>query len=507
MNIYKGLKAHWDKVKPHMEIADIAFFALRIIVLLGGVAWLVFSEIPQKTVRDVSSLLIYFTVYSAFICLLLFLSIQKKKNIYIFSLFLDLSFVLLLVNVTGGYNSPFFNGFYLMTALYSFYYGVVIGVGVATVATFLSFLSEGLSFNVLHWTDFSVRAAFLFLVALTLGMLSGKLRRDKDRIENINKELQASIEHLRALQGRVVHAEKLAAIGRLTADVAHEIRNPLTSIGGFARRLEKKLLEGTKEKEYTELIILEVERLERILRDVLTFSREARFHIESQDINDAVGESLQAFIDICNEQSIQVKENLDTSLPPVLIDKDQVRQAINNLISNAIDAMLKGGILKVNTFMEHMYNVEWVVIEVVDTGCGIPGEKLNMIFEPFFSTKMIGVGTGLGLSICKKIIDEHSGLIKVESELGKGASFRLYFPYQSREESAKIKCWEFHKCSVEKEERATEMGCAAYPNYGRICWAVAGTFCERRVSGAIAQKLGDCRKCEFYQRVVVRKDI
>jgi hypothetical protein len=95
----------------------------------------------------------------------------------------------------------------------------------------------------------------------------------------------------------------------------------------------------------------------------------------------------------------------------------------------------------------------------------------------------------------------------VESELGKGTSFKMFFPYQSEEEGKKIKCWEFNKCGVEMTEGAAGMRCPAYPNYGRICWVVAGTYCGKKVSGVIAQKLGDCHKCEFYEKVVVSKEL
>ncbi|MDP3297670.1 MAG: ATP-binding protein [Thermodesulfovibrionia bacterium] len=511
-NIYKKLKTQWNIAKTNIEIADIAFVILRIVVLVGGCAWIIFSDISEETVRYVSGLFIYFAIGSACIFISLFLFPHKEKTIYAVSLFFDLSFVTLLVNMTGGFESPFSNGFYLMTALYSFYYGAFTGILVATLSIMLYLVGGNFDFaKLLHWTDFFIRAAFLFLLAAPLGMLSEKLKKGKEKLENINKELQGSMESLRSLQGRVVQAEKLAAVGRLTADVAHEIRNPLTSIGGFARRLNKKLLEDEKEKEkereYTELIISEVNRLERILRDVLAFSREAKFNLKRQEINGVVKESLKTFGDICNEQSIEIKEDLDTSLPLILIEKDQVRQAVNNLISNAVDVMPKGGILKINTFMKELYNVNFIVVEVADTGIGIPKEKLDMIFEPFYTTKEIGKGSGLGLSLCKKIIDEHCGLITVESELSKGSSFKLFFPYQCEEEEKKIKCWEFNKCDVEKAEGAAEMRCAAYPHYGRICWVVAGTFCGKRVTGAIAQKLGDCKKCKFYQRVVVRKDL
>jgi signal transduction histidine kinase len=506
-DFYKRLKTQWETVKSYIEIADSAFAILRIIVLGGGIGWLIFSKIPEEMARNVGSLFVYFVSYCLILYLLLFLYPQKKKSIYLFLFVFDLSFMTALVNITGGFDSSFSNGFYLMTALYSFYYGLVQGVIVALIATVLYLVSGNFDFNKLYWTDFSLRVAFLFLLAVPLGMLSQRLKTGKDEIEHLNKELQEYIEGLRDIQGKLVQAEKLSAIGRLTADVAHEIRNPLTCIGGFVRRLDKRLAPGSKEKEYAELIIFEVNRLERILRDVLAFSREPKAHMEPQGINNIVKESLLGFIDICNEQSIRIEEKLDTSLPPVLIDKDQIREAVNNLISNAVDAMPEGGVLKVKTCMERMYEVNYVVVEVTDTGSGISEEKLNMIFEPFFTTKKIGAGTGLGLSICKKIVDEHNGLIRVISELGKGTTFRLFFPYQSEEEKARIKCWEFHKCGVEKAEGAAEMRCRAYPHFGRICWVIAGTFCEKKVSGAIAQKLGDCRKCEFYKRVAIRKDL
>ena len=255
------------------------------------------------------------------------------------------------------------------------------------------------------------------------------------------------------------------------------------------------------------MVVSEVDRLERILRDVLTFSRESKTDLKHLEINSIVKETLQSFIGISNEQSIQIEEELNDSLPPVFVDKDQVRQAINNLISNAMDVTSTEGKIKVKTYQEKFHEVDYVVVEVSDTGPGLTAEALNMIFEPFYTTKEIGVGTGLGLSICKKIMDEHNGLIFIDSELDEGTSFKLLFPYQRKEEENSIKCWEFTKCGVGKAEGSANFICPAYPDYGRICWAIAGTFCGKKVSGAIAQKLGNCRKCEFYQKVAVRKEL
>jgi signal transduction histidine kinase len=506
MNVKERLHKQAATVKAHVEITDMAFLALRVIIFCGGVGWLLLSDISPRTFTLTGNVFIYFSAYSALVYVWLLLAPQKKKIIYGFALIFDLLYAALLVNVTGGFNSPFFNSFYLITALYSFYFGLVPGTIIACVSSLLYFTAS-IGYYELHWTDFMVRIAFLFLLAVPLGMLSQKLKSDKLKIQHLNMDLERSIVELREVQGKLIQVEKLSALGRLTADVAHEIRNPLTSIGGFARRLDNKLPEGSREKEYADIVVSEVDRLERILRDVLSFSRETKYNMEYKDISSAIRESLYTFSEIWKEQSIKIEEKFDASLPEILMDTDQVRQAVNNLISNALDVMSEGGTLTVETCMEQFHEVDYVVVEVTDTGPGLPAEALNMIFEPFYTTKEIGAGTGLGLSICKKIIDEHNGLIFADSEPGQGTSFKMMFPYQSNENGRKIKCWEFTKCGVENAEGAAQMMCPAYPNYGRICWSIAGTFCGKKVNGAIAQKIGNCKKCQFYQHVAVSKDL
>ena len=506
-DLYKKLKSQTENVRAYIEIADIAFFCLRLIIFCGGLGWLFFSDFPPAGLKKVAAVFCFFMGYSLFVYVLLFSYPHRKKIIYGFALVFDLIYASLLVSVTGGFESSFFNGFYLITALYSFYYGLTCGALVAAVAAVLYMLSNNYNYYELHWTDFMVRISFMFLLAVPLGMLSQKLKDDNTKIENLNKDLNGYIEELRNVQGKLIQVEKLSALGRLTADVAHEIRNPLTSIGGFARRLNNKLPKGTREKGYADIVVSEVDRLERILRDVLTFSSETRNEMEYQEVNGIIRESLNTFAGLCNEQGIIIEEKLEPSLPAILIDKDQIKQAVNNLISNAIDVMSGGGRLTVRSYMENMYEVGYVVVEVTDNGPGLPLEALDMIFEPFFTTKEIGVGTGLGLSICKKIMDEHNGLLFVDSEPDEGTSFKMFFPYQRTEDKDKVMCWEFNKCGIENAEGAVNLRCPAYSNYGRICWTIAGTFCGKKVSGAIAQKIGNCRKCKFYQRVAVTKDL
>jgi len=505
--ILTGIKNKIAFVRRNVEFADTGFLLLRIAALCTLYSWILFADIDPALAESYKSIVSYFALYCVALYVLLVLFFQRKRVLYALSLLFDLSVVYLLIGFSGGFESNFFIALYFLTALHSFYFGIIFGLGVATVSSILYLFSGNFDFITLHWADFVLRIGFLYLIALPLGFLSDQLRKDKQEIETLNCELLKSLHESNRLQKKLIKAERLSALGKITADVAHEIRNPLTAIGGFAKRLQKRIRPDTREKDYIDLIVSETGRLERILRDVLSFSREARYHLSITPPNAVVEDSLHTFSDTCKEQSITVNTVFDLSLRDILLDRDQITQAINNLLSNAVDAMPGGGVLTVSTQSVLLHDANFIVIEISDTGTGIPAEKLDRLFDPFYSTKEIGHGTGLGLSICKKIMDEHKGFIRVTSESGKGSAFRLYLPYVMADEAFRTQCWEFTKCGVEKMEDSVEKRCPAYPNFGRICWAIAGTFCEGKVQGAVAQKLGDCRKCEFYQRVVDRHDL
>jgi two-component system NtrC family sensor kinase len=314
--------------------------------------------------------------------------------------------------------------------------------------------------------------------------------------ESLEQEVEKKTDALKKSQDKLVQAEKLAALGRMTADVAHEIRNPLTAIGGFARRLSKST-SGEKEKERVEVIVREVDRLEKILGDVLKFSRDARFHLEKHGIEEFLYDVVGLHEPLCSDQSVSVEVVVEKDLPPVLMDKDQLRQALSNLITNALDAMPRGGQLKVSAGTDYQNGVRYVVLRVSDTGMGIDDDKLPLIFDPFFSTKKIGQGTGLGLSITSKIVEEHGGFVKAESVKGQGSIFSLYFPQPGEEKPGVLKCWEYMKCGRDKDATSK---CPAHPHFGNVCWVVAGTFCEGKVQGTFAQKYENCGKCDFYQK-------
>ncbi len=234
--------------------------------------------------------------------------------------------------------------------------------------------------------------------------------------------ISRDVTELRNLRERVSHAERMAALGELAARVAHEIRNPLISIGGFARRLEKKLSGDIQE--YAKIIVNEVSRLENILKEILGFVKTARINKCSVDVNKLMNDIADFVTPQMDEKKNTLVRELHKEPITAVIDPDKMKDAILNIFTNACQAT-ECGTLTVRTWQEH----NEAVIELVDTGEGIREDDIKNIFNPFFTTK--AQGTGLGLAVAHKIIQEHNGKIKVESEWGGGTSFRIYLPSET----------------------------------------------------------------------------
>jgi PAS domain S-box-containing protein len=285
----------------------------------------------------------------------------------------------------------------------------------------------------------------------TLGVINLVVKKDHERsndeeelLTSIANTLAVIIEHNSAdierqhLQTQLAQVEKLSALGRFTANVAHEIRTPLTLIGGFARRLDKHIPGGSKDKEYSDIIINEVNRLENILKNVLTYSRGSSLHMEKQSLCEIIISSLNQYQERCRDQSIKTDLKC-TEIPELFLDRDQVIEVLNNILSNALDAMPDGGSLTISNDERNVHGKEYAVVNFTDTGEGMTREQVQTIFEPFYSTKIIGHGTGLGLPISKKIMEDHGGFITVDTEPKKGSTFSLYFPLQQDPNRSKQK--------------------------------------------------------------------
>jgi len=219
-------------------------------------------------------------------------------------------------------------------------------------------------------------------------------------------------------------AEKLAAVGRLAAGVAHEINNPLTGVLTFAHLLRDKENMDDQDREDLNLIIHETTRASEIVRGLLDFARERPAEKEPLDVNDVIRRTVRLLGNQQAFQQITLDENLQDDLPQVEGDRNQLQQVLLNLSLNACEAMPQGGTLSISTSVQN----GTVTVKVADTGCGIKKEHLDRVFEPFFSTKPVGEGTGLGLSVSYGIVRQHDGALEVESEEGKGTTFTILLP-------------------------------------------------------------------------------
>ncbi len=493
-----GVTKKLNAVVARTSEVDLTFLALRVLSLLGGSVWLFLVPHTPSEKNILLTALLCFFIYSSACYLVIFLKPEWLRSVYLVSLFLDLIFLAYLINAQSALENSFFIGFYLLVCLHTIYFGLRFGLLVATLSASLYLICIYDQLILFEWTDIALRLTFLYLIALPVGLLSEKIKHDKETVEKLNQELAKSLENLRSMQEKLIEAEKLSALGRLTAYIAHEIRNPLTALGGFARRLDKKMENGSQEKEYVAVMTQEVARLEKILRDTLIYGRTTDIKLVRDDLNKPVSSAISLFQELCQENDITIVEKLDPTLPMGKIDSEQVQQAMDSLFSNSIQAMPEGGTLTIHTGREVKNHTPYLTITVNDSGDGIDPELIEYIFEPFYSTKKIGTGTGLGLPIVKKIIDEHCGLIEVKNLPDQGTAFTLSFPYQSEEEDQKIPCWEYLKCGIEADAARR---CSAYPNFGRFCWSTAGSFSEAGIHGICAQKIENCQQCSFYKMV------
>ncbi|HEY6010227.1 MAG TPA: ATP-binding protein [Nitrospirota bacterium] len=233
------------------------------------------------------------------------------------------------------------------------------------------------------------------------------------------------------LEQQVLHSEKLAALGRLAAGVAHEIGNPLTSISTFAQLLREM---ATDEFSQSSLDIINnhIQRITDIVRRMSTFSRADSLNIKPTQLNEVINSTLDLMrLDKRMKSSIAISTSLDANLPRTMIDEGQISQVFMNIILNALDAMSNGGTLSVSTRTgRDDQGHEAIMISFTDTGVGIPRDDLQKIFDPFYTTKEAGKGTGLGLSVSYNIVRQFKGDIKVESQAGAGTTFTIILPIE-----------------------------------------------------------------------------
>ena len=297
-----------------------------------------------------------------------------------------------------------------------------------------------------------------------------RLKENQESLENYLDSLESTNKQLKQAQEELIRTEKLASIGRFAAGVAHEVGNPLGAILGYVSILQKEGMDHEESKDYLKRIEKEIDRISRIVRELLDFARPSKFEIKEVEVNKVIESALSLLSYQKNFKNIETQLDLQPNLPMIQGDDSQLSQVFINIILNAIDAMPNGGALTIQTGTHVVENLDvdrlqgiytrrrksdpmesdysrmrksdplaallkkfsegdrLVKIRISDTGVGIKKEDLENIFDPFFTTKAPDKGTGLGLSISLRIVESLGGEIRVESEVGKGTTFEIYFP-------------------------------------------------------------------------------
>ena len=292
--------------------------------------------------------------------------------------------------------------YYLPLVLACFWFGIKGAAAVSISAIILYF-----PYAFYHWQgtfhdfDALIEAGLYVFIALTLGYLSERQKK----------------EHLARIE-----AERLAAIGNVVSEIAHDMKSPLMAIGGFANQISRNLPVDSASSKKLQVITEEAGRLEKMVKEMLDFGKSLELDYSGVNLNVLLEEVLEVSKPIADKAGVSFKADLDKSLPDLNLDESKIRQVLMNLIVNAIQASAPGEKVSVTTSRSNLEEI----VEITDCGCGIPEEDKDKVFEPFFSTRK--GGTGLGLANVKRIVNAHGGRISFSSVKDKGTTFVMALP-------------------------------------------------------------------------------
>ena len=260
--------------------------------------------------------------------------------------------------------------------------------------------------------------------------LDKKSHELKDERDNLEQRVHERTEELRRAQSILIQSTKMAAIGRFSAGVAHEINNPLGAIINFARTIHANPQIQGESRDQLELILKGLFRIENIVKQILSYSGGQKSEMRPTNINQLIQDTISFIHHKMDEKTINVRLSLSDSMPSVFVDPFQIQQVYTNIIRNAVDAMGKNGLLIIETSIDK----KAVVSQITDNGKGMSKEDLEQIFDPFFTTKEVGEGTGLGLFICYNILQIYDGTIDINSKKGSGTRVLITLPIPEQEQ-------------------------------------------------------------------------
>jgi two-component system sensor histidine kinase HydH len=360
-----------------------------------------------------------------------FLERFPKRGRY-YSVLLKISLGSLLLDHTGGIFSSYYLIYFLPVVTAAMYFNVWASLAwtALTSAVYCSFVVYVLvEYEPVPetYTELAIRSLFFFLAVIIVNPFVTENREQAERYRQLAETLAETNRRLEQAQEEARRSERLAALGQLSAGLAHELRNPLAVIKGSAETLMRKL--ANSDAITTELagyISSEVNRMNALVTRFLDFARPHELEARRERVPPLIEQALKAARDRWPDAKVEVECNFAADLPELTIDGDLVERVFTNLALNAYEAMgAAGGKLHVAA-VPASEGKRGVEISFQDTGPGIPAKLREQIFNPFFTTKETGVG--LGLAIVSKIIDDHRGWIRVTSEEGKGACFQVFLP-------------------------------------------------------------------------------
>jgi len=354
---------------------------------------------------------------------------------------LKISLATLLIDHTDelSINSSYWPIYFLPVVTASEYFGSLATLGWTVVASaaYCSYLYPALQEYEIGpeaYGQLAIRVLFFFLAAMVVNRFVLEIRRQTQRYQELAETLAETNRRLEQAQAEARRSERLAALGQLSAGLAHEIRNPLGVIKGSAEMLTQKL--GTSDPLATELagyISSETIRLSGLVTRFLDFARPLHADLSPQNITAVLDRALDDVAKAWQGKPVRVEKEYQPNLPAIALDEGLCEQAFVNIVQNAYDAMGAGGVLQVKAINSQSAGRHGVEVRIADSGPGIPAELREQIFNPFVTTKKSGVG--LGLSIVSKIVDGHRGTIRIEnadsnarSAPGRGACFTVFFP-------------------------------------------------------------------------------
>ena len=350
------------------------------------------------------------------------------------SVVLKLALCYPLIGYGGGVSSSFYLVLFLPVISAATSFGL-IGTTVSSLAacalylSFLFFLGPNQYIPADQLGELILRGLFLPVVGFLTNQLAEANRDEARKSQAVAEKLAEANRHLEEAEAQVRRADRLAALGQLTAGLAHELRNPLGTMKTSAELLARKVsAENDIAREMAGYIQQEVDRMNSLITRFLEFARPRNLRLEKADLHAMLDHAIQLFDreKTGAAASVTVFKNYSPDVPPVRMDAELMEHVITNLLSNAAQASPPGAVVTVKTRLADTAEGQKAEIAVIDRGSGIDPKHLESIFNPFFTTKAEGVG--LGLAIVSKIVDEHGGQITVESTQGEGSVFRVYLP-------------------------------------------------------------------------------